>query len=58
MFLDIQEPRVYFTKMKDWTQLTIEIWSQIVQKVAVFGIGLIWQNIAKKYQKQQFVIII
>ena len=57
MYLDIQEPRVFY-KMQDWTNLTVEMWSQIVQKVAVFGIGLLWNNVAKKYQKQQIVNIL
>ena len=29
--------------MKDWTKLTIEIWSQIFEKVALFGLGLLWK---------------
>ena len=39
--------------MKDWTKLTVKMWSQIVQKVAVIGIGLLWKNIAKKCKKTE-----
>ena len=37
MFLDIQELRT-FTKIYDWTKLTIKILSQIFEKVPVFGL--------------------
>ena len=36
IFLDIQEPRVFY---KNTDKLTIEMWSQIIEKVAVFGLG-------------------
>ena len=38
MFLDTHELRV-LRKIKDWTKLTIEMWSQIFYKLAVFGLG-------------------
>ena len=34
------------------------MWPHIVEKVALFGLGLLWKNVAKKYQKQQFVSIL
>ena len=33
------------------------MWPHIVGKVALFGLGLLFKNIANKYQKQQFVSI-
>ena len=38
MFVEIQELRV-FNKIKDWTELTTETLSQIVEKVALIGLG-------------------
>ena len=34
------------------------MWPHIVEKVAVFRLGLFWNFLAKKYQKQQSVSII
>ena len=38
--------------MTDWTKLTVKMWSQIVQKVALFGIGLLCISIAKNIPKK------
>ena len=40
MFLDIQELKVSY-KMKNWTTLTVEMLSQIFNKVAVLGLALL-----------------
>ena len=52
MLLDTQEPKVSYKKIR-FLKLIDAMWPHIVEKVAVFGLG----NIAKKYQKQQFVSI-
>ena len=44
MFLDMQELRVPY-KVKDWIKLTVEMWSQIVQKLAIFGVRLLKKKI-------------
>ena len=41
MLLDNQEPKVFFTKVKDFLNLTVVMWPHIVEKVAVFGLGLL-----------------
>ena len=38
--LDIKERRAFYKK-KDWIKRIVEMCSQIVEKVAVFGLGLI-----------------
>ena len=43
MFLEIQASRAFY-KIKDWTKLTIEMWSQIVEKGAVFGLRFLLKN--------------
>ena len=43
--------------MKEWNKLTVEIWSQIVEKLTAFGLGNFEKNIAKKYHKKQFALI-
>ena len=43
MFLYIQELRVRY-KIKDWKKLAIEIFSQIFDKVAVFGLRFFLSN--------------
>ena len=60
MLLDTQKPKCFFffTKVKDFLKLTVVMWSHIVEKVAVFGLAFFEKNIAKKYQKQQFVSIL
>ena len=40
MFLDIQNPKVFY-KFNDFFKLTVVMLSQIVKKVAVFGLGLL-----------------
>ena len=41
MLLDTQEPKV---NVKDFLRLTVVIWPHIVEKVAVFGLGLLWKQ--------------
>ena len=44
MLLDTQKPKCcffFFTKVKDFLKLTVVMWSYIVEKVAVFGVGLL-----------------
>ena len=43
MFLDIQDLRVFFTNMNDWTKLTVKMWSHIILKS-----GWIWPWITLK----------
>ena len=40
MLLDTQEPKVFY-KVKDFLKLTVVMWPHIVEKVAVFGLGLL-----------------
>ena len=38
MFLDIHKLCVFY---KGWTKVTVEMWSQIVETGAVFGLGVL-----------------
>ena len=44
--------------MTNWTKLTVEMLSQIVEKWLYVALDYFEENIAKKYQKQQFVMIL
>jgi hypothetical protein len=48
MLLDTQEPKLFFTKMKDFFKLTVVMWPHIVEKVAVFGLGLLFKKVVHK----------
>ena len=54
IFWDIQEPNVFYKNYR-CSKLTVEMWSPIVEKVAVFALDYFEKNVASKYQKQQFV---
>ena len=43
MFLDILDEKSP-TNIIDWTKLTIEIWSKIVEKMSVFVLRLLWKK--------------
>ena len=41
MFLDLQDPKMFYKNEKKKSKLTVEMWSQIVKKGTVFGLGLL-----------------
>ena len=40
MLLDTQEPKVFYKNLR-FFKLTVVMWPHIVEKVAVFGLGLL-----------------
>ena len=41
MLFDTQEPKVFYKKIKIFLKLTFIMWPQIVENMAVFGLGLL-----------------
>ena len=51
MLLDTQESKVFYKKELDFWKLIVVMLPHIVEKVAVFGLGLLWKQYSLKVPK-------